>query len=84
MIRPTLMDIVEELHYSAEEAVKEIAELRAELEIAREALEWYADSSNYKLRYIPKRAMEMPIVDDEGQRARAALSGEEPKSRGAE
>jgi len=64
---------------AAQEAVMEVhfIALLDEVEQMREALAWYADRENYvdgpsisKTVYAPY----YPILDDEGQRARAALT----------
>ena len=46
----------------------EIEQLKAKLDKAKDALNWYADKTNY-----PKPEWFSPIVDDQGQRSRTTL-----------
>ena len=51
----------------------DITYLLSQLEAAAEALEWYANKGNYDPIYL-ELSGRIPIDDDEGKRARTALS----------
>lgn len=61
---------------------RDLAASQAEVERLREALNWYADQNNYKLRidddgrWYPSR-----VILDDGARARAAITRQKSMSR---